>query len=78
MYFTSFAICLITDRLGSHIGEPYNITGFIRLSNKVRIAVKETLDLITVLLRPKNARVALVLRMSIAVFRDPDLWSVIP
>ena len=50
------------DRVGVQSGAPYNNMGFIRESNRVESALKESWVLFIVLLRPKNARVALLFR----------------
>ena len=47
----------------------------INESNNVFWALKEILDLFTVPLRPKNARIALILRVVCTVLRLPDLFK---
>ena len=53
---------LLIVLVGVHIGAPYNRMGLKSESNSVRSALKNSFERMTTLFRPKNARIALVLR----------------
>ena len=50
--------CLMMGEVGSQTGAPYSTMGLIRESKSVVFALKDILDLSTVLFNPKNARLA--------------------